>query len=259
MGNEEQKGIQVAIEVFNRYEMKYMLDEATFHNLMEVLPEYMICDKYNQEGKFYTIANIYYDTKEDALIRASIEKPVYKEKLRLRSYGMAGLDEEVFLEIKKKYKGIVNKRRTTLHLQEAYDLIELGKIPEITDSVNKQVLQEILYFLKCYPLEPKVYLAYDRLAYFGKKEWDFRITFDTNIRTRRKQVRLEYGTQGEALLPPGKWLMEIKSQTAIPLWFTRLLSEYGIHKTSFSKYGTEYKKHLLEMEERKQKGESVYV
>ncbi len=236
----------MAIEVFSRYEKKYLIDERTYKFIVDRLDEYMEADKYSRDGGFYNIANIYYDTSDDAIIRASIDKPIYKEKLRLRSYGVPGLDDKVFLEIKKKYKGLVNKRRTKLRLREAYDLTLNGIAPQDSNYINKQVLSEIQWFLKRYDLEPKVYITYDRRAYFAKGDSDFRVTFDTNMRTRRTDVGLENGNHGELLVGNELWLMEVKSFMAVPLWFTKILSEAGVQPTSFSKYGTEYKKYLIE-------------
>ena len=110
----------MAIEIFNRYEHKYKLDTKTFNKVLEIMDEHMELDSHCGEHSLYTIANIYYDTKDNSLIRESLSKPAYKEKLRLRSYGVPDMDSKVFLEIKKKYRGLVNKRRTTLELGEAY-------------------------------------------------------------------------------------------------------------------------------------------
>ena len=121
------------------------------------------------------------------------------------------MDSNVFLEIKKKYRGLVNKRRTTLELGEAYDFIETGVKPELQDYMNGQVLNELEYCLNLYDLEPKVYIAYDRLAYFEKGNDDLRISFDTNIRTRRSDLSLESGDHGKRLLNSDVWLMEIKT------------------------------------------------
>lgn len=245
----------MAIEVFSRYEKKYLLTEEAYLWLLEHISKRMEPDKFNKDGKLYNIANIYYDTPNDALIRASIEKPVYKEKLRLRSYGVPGLNDKVFLEIKKKYKGLVNKRRTTLRLFEAYELMGQGKDPGGQPYINRQVLEEIKYFIQLYDLKPKVYLTYDRQAFFSKDNHDFRLTFDTNIRSRRCDVGLEKGNQGELLIDNAFWLMEIKSTEAIPLWFTELLSEKQLFPVSFSKYGTEYKKMVQQTGRNVQKGE----
>ena len=239
----------MAIEIFNRYEHKYKLDTKTFNKVLEIMDEHMELDSHCGEHSLYTIANIYYDTKDNSLIRESLSKPAYKEKLRLRSYGVPDMDSKVFLEIKKKYRGLVNKRRTTLELGEAYDFIETGVKPELQDYMNGQVLNELEYCLNLYDLEPKVYIAYDRLAYFEKGNDDLRISFDTNIRTRRSDLLLESGDHGKRLLDSDVWLMEIKTSLAKPLWLCEMLSEFEIRSSSFSKYGTEYKNMMARQKE----------
>ena len=231
----------MAIEVFNRYEHKYILNQQQYDEMIKVMNEHMNPDPYNKGGKPYTITNIYYDTQDDHLIRASLSKPIYKEKLRLRSYGVPKDGQKVFLEIKKKYNGIVNKRRTTLKLDEAYKFVGSGEKPEIESYMNKQVINEISYFLKVYDLKPKLYLAYDRIAYFEKGNDDLRISFDQNIRSRREDVQLEIGDHGNLLLEEGQYLMEIKTSLAMPLWLTHTLARLNLKRQSFSKYGAEFK------------------
>lgn len=239
----------MAIEVFNRYEHKYLLDEATFERVIQVMDAHMVIDAHNPSHKPYTIANIYFDTPDDYLIRTSLSKPEYKEKLRLRSYGVPKANSTVFLEIKKKFKGIVNKRRTALTLSEAYAFVETGKSPELKEYMNKQVLSELEYFLKIYDLSPKLYLAYDRIAYFEKDNSDLRVSFDMHIRSRRYDLALEHGAYGKKLLPDGVCLMEIKTSLAKPLWLTKMLAELDIKRVSFSKYGTEFKYTVNHIEE----------
>jgi SPX domain protein involved in polyphosphate accumulation len=241
----------MAIEVFNRRETKFLVDKDTYKDIQKELLKYMELDAYNKKHEFYTISNIYFDTKDNYLIRNSLAKPKYKEKLRLRAYGVPNEDEKVYLEIKKKVCGLVNKRRTTLRLKEAYDFVNTGIKPELKDYMNKQVINEIEYILKIYDLSPKLYLAYDRKAMFGKDNRDLRITFDTNIRTRREDLRLEFGDYGENLLDTDKWLMEVKAEKSIPLWLSKLLSEHKIVSTSFSKYGEEYQRMLITNRARK--------
>lgn len=230
--------------VFNRYEKKYLMPEIVYQELRQRLEPRMNEDEYG----LHTICNIYYDTHESDLIRRSIEKPVYKEKLRLRSYGIPEMDSTVFLEIKKKYKKVVNKRRIPLTLQEAYDYVEKGIRPQ----KDSQILREIDFFLQRYSLERGIYLAYDRIALYGKENPDFRVTFDRKIRSRHRDMGLEKGDYGELLLPEGYYLMESKIMGAAPLWFTEILSELAIYPVSFSKYGNIYRKehdtfHLDEM------------
>lgn len=231
----------MAIEVFNRYEHKYMLDRKTFEKVIKIMDEHMIMDSHNEGHKPYTIANIYFDTPDDYLIRTSLSKPEYKEKLRLRAYGVPDRESKVFLEIKKKFHGIVNKRRTKLKLAEAYSFVASGIAPNPQEYMNAQVLHELEYFLKIYDLSPKLYLAYDRIAYFEKDNRDLRISFDMNIRSRRYDLALEKGDYGELLLPEGIYLMEIKTSLAKPLWLTHMLADFEIKRTRFSKYGTEFK------------------
>lgn len=238
----------MALEVFNRYEKKYIMDEKTFNQLLIRLSDYMVLDAYNVDHQFYSISNIYYDTVDDELIRNSVEKPIYKEKLRVRSYGIPSLEDRVYVEIKKKYKGIVNKRRTSLTLDEAYDYLNHNVYPNLNQpQINQQVLKEIDYFKNFYQIVPKVHISYDRRAYFEKDDGDFRLTFDTNIKARRDHIRLEAGNYGERLLEEGKFLMEMKISNAVPLWFTKLMSEFGIYPATFSKYGTEYMNYINKM------------
>lgn len=235
----------MAIEVFNRIEKKYLISEDIYDKFYEAIKDYMDVDEFCQNGKFYSINNIYFDTDENDLIRTSLDKPVYKEKLRLRSYGVPKLEDKVFLEIKKKYRGIVNKRRTILTLQQAYDFLFDGIIPSEGDYLNEQVIKELDFFMKFYSPKAKLFLAYDRMAMFGKEDNDLRITFDRNIRTRRDNLRLEKGDEGSQLLEKGMVLLEIKTPTSFPLWLTSILTENDMKGVSFSKYGTEYKNYVL--------------
>lgn len=243
----------MAVEIFNRYEKKYMIDTDTYDALFKELSEYMKPDKHCLNGNHYSICNIYYDTDTDELIRRSIDKPVYKEKLRLRSYGKPDDDSEAFIEIKKKYKGIVNKRRTTMTLRQALDFLETGEYPE-SEGISRQVMNEIDYFLRIYPVKPKVYISYDRVALYGLEDEGFRVTFDTNIQTRRADLDLRNGAYGDQLLPEGKVLMEAKISGGFPIWFSRILAEHEVYPASFSKYGTEYKKYF-----NNNKGDLTYV
>ena len=246
----------MSIEVFNRYEKKYILDEDIYMNLKNEISGYMEPDKYNKEGKIYTISNIYYDTINNDLITRSIQKPIYKEKLRLRGYGVPKLDDMVFLEIKKKYDGIVNKRRSSMKLGEAVKMLETGRMEELQPYMNEQIIHEIEYMLSNMEIVPALYLAYDRYAYFDVADRDFRLTFDFNVRSRREDLDLTKGDYGELLFDEGTIIMEMKASNAVPLWFAKVLSKYKLYPVSVSKYGTEFKKKLLEtMSERNDKDE----
>ena len=223
--------------VFKRVEKKFLLTRVKYNLLLERLEEYMCADDY---GK-HTIGNIYYDTDTYALISHSIEKPNYKEKLRVRSYGVPNGDSKVFIEIKKKYDGVVYKRRIALPLDEAKAYLEEGMRPK----KETQILKEIDYFLGFYQPKPKLFLAYDRIAYFGKEDKEVRVTFDHNIRSRDYDLSLDKGDYGTLLLSDDQYLMEVKVAGAMPNWMARLFSELEIYPTSFSKYGNIYKQSII--------------
>lgn len=228
------------INVFKRVEKKYLLSEDLYQKLFEKINNYITVDTYD----FSTICNIYFDTDDYLLVNRSIEKPIYKEKVRLRSYGVPKKNSKVFLEIKKKYKGVVGKRRVSAPLKEFYTYFDIGKYP----NVDTQIMNEINYCFKFYNLKPKVFLAYDRYSYKGKDDSNFRITFDKNIRSRTDNLYLEKGDNGMLLLDKNCYIMEVKTLGAYPLWFAQLLSELNIYPTSFSKYGNVYKKQIFKKE-----------
>ena len=234
-------------EVFRRIEKKYILDEQTYEKLTKRLEGRFVRDRYYKS----TICNIYYDTPTHQLVRNSIEKPVYKEKLRVRSYGVPNEDSLVFVELKKKYKGVVYKRRVEMSLKEARDFIA-GK--EIT-HVNEQIENELRYFLKFYEgIAPAMYLSYDRLAFCGAEDPSLRLTFDSHVLYREEQKELDKGIWGKELLPAGTRVMEIKIPNAMPLWLSAILDELKIYPASFSKYGTAY---LNELSEKIHKGKVI--
>lgn len=221
---------------FKRYEKKYLLTEAQYEAMRLGMAEYMIPD----EHPSYSISNIYYDTERYDLIRASLEKPVYKEKLRMRSYGVPGSRDTVFVELKKKFDGVVYKRRITMEMQDAA-LYLYGA----HKGDGSQISREIDYFLRLYRPERKVFIAYDREAYAAADGGELRITFDTALRARSNDVDLRLGDHGAPLLPDGIYLMEVKIPGAAPLWLARLMAENHIFATSFSKYGAYYNQFVL--------------
>ena len=239
----------MAIEVFNRHEKKYQLDYDKFYKLKNDISDYMELDKNNKRGKSYVIANLYYDTEDSYLIRHSLQKPTYKEKLRLRTYGVPDENKKVFLEIKKKVNGTVNKRRSSIVLNDAYAFLETGDMPELAPYMNGQVLKEVDYILEKKILKPKVYLAYDRTAYFSIEDQDLRISFDSDIRYRENHLRLEEGDFGKLILPKESYLMEIKTSKAMPTWICNLLSKHKIYSSSFSKYGYVYQNCINQINE----------
>ena len=253
----------MAQEIFKRVEEKWLLPKEEYERLLPELRKHMEEDAY---GK-YTISNIYYDTTDFRLIRESLEKPVYKEKLRLRLYGDADENGKVFAEIKKKYKGIVYKRRIGMKLRDARRWLNYGIAPaekgldgvapaegKKASFTERQIFREISYMKDRYSLRPAVFIAYDRTALAGTEDPELRVTFDTNIRCRTEEPDLAAGMQGMQLLPPDTVLMEVKIPGAMPLWMAELFERITPYQQSFSKYGAYYEYLMKEKMKEKNKG-----
>ena len=220
-----------------RYELKYLLTGEQTDYLRKMLRGHMEPDQYGRTS----IASLYYDTPTYQLIRTSVEKPLFKEKIRLRSYGIATEESPVFLELKRKAYGIVYKRRveTTVPLVHKFFSGE-GDI-----CAPGQINREITAFRDFYKtLVPSCLIIYDRTAYF-EPCGDLRLTIDENPRYRADNLTLTHSMDGTSLLDEGRTILEIKVQDAMPLWLAGILSSGKISKGSFSKYGEAYRQQLI--------------
>lgn len=218
--------------VFRRYEKKYLVTQEQYDRLAAVFAPRMERDRFSES----TISNIYYDTPDFRLIRRSLDRLAYKEKLRLRTYRTPHADTEAFVEIKKKYDHVVYKRRIGMNYQQAVDYLAGAPAPEKT-----QISDEIDWFCRFYEgIRPAMCIFYDRLAVFDREQPDLRVTFDSGIRWRMDDLDLAHGTRGRLLLAPSVRLMEIKIPGAAPVWLARALSDAGVFPSRFSKYGAAY-------------------
>ena len=225
------------IVVMKRYELKYLLDSAQTDFLVKSLEGHMKLDQYGRTS----IASLYYDTPNYRLIRTSVEKPEFKEKIRLRSYGLATETSPVYLELKRKAYGIVYKRR----VQSTIPLVKKFFAGSGDICAGGQINREITYFRDYYgTLVPACLIIYDREAFF-EPGGDLRLTIDHNPRYRTDHLTLTHSMDGTLLRPPGNTILEIKVQEAMPLWLTHILDEGQIYKNSFSKYGEAFRQQLV--------------
>lgn len=240
--------------VFKRKEIKYLLSSEERNALLPILEAHMEPDAFAHNS----ISNLYYDTPDFRMVRRSLEKPMYKEKLRLRSYGTPENTSTVFSEIKKKAMGIVYKRRISLPYQEAVSFLSGQQIAstdtcsgttrqiastDMCDGTTRQILHELDWMLASYEnLSPRVFLSYERDSYKGISDPSLRLTLDQDILFRTDRLDLREGAFGEAILLPDQTLMEVKISNAAPLWLAQALSEIGIFPVSFSKYGRAYER-----------------
>lgn len=224
-------------QVFRRDEKKYLLSPQQKSALLSTIDAQLQPDQYFQS----TVSSLYFDTPNHDLIINSISKPIYKQKFRLRSYDTPSLDDDVFLESKIKYHGIVSKRRFKINLRTFYNYLRQGKPAQLVSADSPQIACEMDYLFRFYQLQPAWLIAYDRTSYCGKEHPSLRITFDDNIRGRQDHLRLEQGSKGKNYFSDGTCVMEIKALSAMPLWLVQALSQLKIYPVSFTKYGNIYK------------------
>lgn len=223
-------------DFFRRVEKKYVINKKQYEALQNAMQDKMEEDEHGKS----TIYNVYYDTEQYDLIKHSITKPIFKDKVRIRSYNIPTQNSKVYLEIKRKYDGIVSKRRIETSLEKFYECFKNQK-----ETAEGQVEKELTYYFKHYHLIPTMFLSYERNAYYEKGNSDFRITFDTNIIARDYDLQMEKGNYGTVILGKDDYVMEIKTLGAMPIWFVHLLDELNIYSAGFSKYGEAYQELIL--------------
>jgi len=222
-------------ETFRRVEKKYLLNDKEYKSIIKIIKKHLKDDPFGKN----TIMSLYLDTDDGLLINKSLEKPIYKDKIRIRSYGISKPSSIVYLEIKRKYKGMVAKRRVEMTLKEALEYLKTGKKP-----IDNQVMNEIDYLIHYYDVHPKITIIYDREGYVSD---DLRITIDKNIRYRQTDLDLTNGSGGKKLYKDNIYIMEVKALNTMPLWLVDIITSLNIKPVSFSKYGEIYKTELEEM------------
>ena len=223
-------------DFFRRVEKKYVINKNQYEILQKAMQDKMLEDEHGKS----TIYNVYYDTEQYDLIKHSITKPIFKDKVRIRSYNAPTQNSKVYLEIKRKYDGVVSKRRIETSLDKFYECFKSQK-----ETAKGQVEKELTYYFKHYRLIPTMFLSYERNAYYEKENSDFRLTFDTNIIARDYDLQMEKGNYGTVILGKDNYVMEIKTLGAMPIWFVHLLNELNIYPAGFSKYGEAYQELIL--------------
>jgi SPX domain protein involved in polyphosphate accumulation len=223
--------------IFKRYEKKYLVTREQGTALQELFLRHMEADRYGS----YLVQNLYFDTDNWDAIRESVDKPIYKEKMRLRCYGVPQQGTDLFLELKKKYKGIVYKRRVAIPSASLS-----GKtVRDAVCTEPSQIARELGFYLKSNAVSEKIYIAYRRVALAGVQDDGLRVTFDTDLCFRTDRLDFTHPHVGLPILPGNDMLMEIKTLGGMPMWMVRILSESKIYPTTFSKYGVCYTEHIL--------------
>ncbi|MCL1787878.1 MAG: polyphosphate polymerase domain-containing protein [Defluviitaleaceae bacterium] len=221
--------------IFRRQEVKFVITDAQRGQIYDFVAGRIPPDVF---GK-YLVQSLYFDTDHWDVICTSIDKPLFKEKLRLRCYGVPNLHSTMYLELKKKYRGIVHKRRIAFPMAE----LEHKSVRDIAAADTTQVGRELNFYLQSMPVHEKVHISYHRAAF--EDDSGLRITFDTDVRFRTNLLDYQHPDGGRPILPPGLTVIEVKTLGGIPMWLARAFSNLSIYPTSFSKYGVGYKKYIV--------------
>jgi len=222
--------------IFKRYEKKYLVTREQYAALENVLSRHMEPDRFGE----YLVQNLYYDTDGWDIVRTSIEKPAYKEKMRLRCYGEINPESRLFLELKKKYNGIVYKRRVAIPAKT----LSGGFVGNLIPDGASQIAREIDFYMKSNAVSAKIYISYWRAAFVGTADKELRVTVDSDIRFRLDCLDYSRPKDGKTILPRDKMIMEIKTHGGMPMWLARALCENKIFPTPFSKFGICYTNHI---------------
>ncbi|ABR46539.1 conserved hypothetical protein [Alkaliphilus metalliredigens QYMF] len=234
-------------EVFNRYEFKYVINMNQYKQVLKALKGRIEVDGNGDPDGFYKILSLYYDSDADTFFHETIDGTTFRQKLRLRAYNHVTMEDDVFLEVKQKHNGVVNKRRTQMRVKDAYDFLKLGvdqKALQQYASSNKQILNEIHFLKEFHLLTPKILVSYDRQAFQGIEEKDLRVTFDTNLRKQEFDLRIDGANLGTQFMGSDVSVLEVKVNDRIPLWLSRTLNECGCYRQSVSKYCIGYQQSL---------------
>ncbi len=246
----------MATMTFKRKEMKYIMSEAQWESFMESISPHIDPTDFPVSE----IRNLYLDTDDYEMIRRSIAKPVFKEKLRIRSYGDYAGTGRMFYEMKKKFKGIVYKRRFDVTKEMAGEEEVPIRFSDVDPFKDKsQTVREWNYWLaQNDDLKPRFFLSYDRWAYWGKENQEVRLTFDRNLTWREEDLQLSGEVYGHRLLE-GQVLLEIKVPGSMPLWLSKPLSELGIYPVSYSKIGSAYSQSMKQQSPVYEPGKLMHV
>lgn len=235
--------ISIAQEIFKRFELKYLLTQAEYRALRQEILPHMTYDTYGDpEGK-YNIISLYYESADKVIYHETMNKLRFRQKLRLRVYDNVTLEDNSFIEIKQKFKNVVNKRRSILPLKDAYRLLAQPYDEELiatANASNQQILREALHFKDLYDLNPATVVSYDRQAFSGirENEQDLRVTFDYNLMCRANDLAVENGPDGLHFVDQDLVILEVKVSNSVPFWLSRILSDFNFSRQGFSKFCT---------------------
>jgi SPX domain protein involved in polyphosphate accumulation len=230
------------IKLFNRYELKYILNLEQYYQFSEILPNYLQVDERGDQHGRYKIISLYYDTDDYKAYWDKVEGHKFRRKVRIRVYGSEPVTPETlcFAEIKQRINKTLQKKRVYIPYAEAEALCGASEdIPSEAKMSEEElaVTSEIRYLQSSLQLRPACVVAYDRMAFDGSEYEDgLRITFDTNLKGRTHDLSLLSHVPNQFFVSPGYCIMEVKVNYRVPYWLTELVGKHGLTLRRISKY-----------------------
>ena len=223
-----------------RHEIKYVVDLHKVDDFFRDIEPFCRFDEHADQTHSYEIASVYYDTKDLRFFWDREESVGYRRKIRLRSYNKNNESIALFIEIKEKHKQLVAKKRINMRDRHILDLgIPHNELPlsmVIENLEDTEAAREMAYLHDRLDLFPVVNVRYIRKAYIPVTEHDMRITLDTRITAGGHSLPVYDKDSEKFILAPDQGVLEIKTNSSIPLWLYSVMKRYDFIHHRFSKY-----------------------
>lgn len=223
---------------FNRYEIKYLLDELKIPALRDELAARMGTDPFSPRGG-YPVTSLYYDTADLRFYWEKIEGLRFRRKLRMRLYGAPAdcTDEtSVQIEIKQRVNRVTQKRRIALPYGQARRWLD-GREEITCEDHQRSFVNEVTTLIGNLDLRPIVTTGYLREAFVGRDaDLGLRVTIDHKVHGRDRDFNFASGAENRYIIPPKLAIVEIKANERVPYWVTDLAARSEMSVVRVSKY-----------------------
>tara|TARA_B100000795_G_C22790402_1_gene436658 strand:+ start:612 stop:1358 length:747 start_codon:yes stop_codon:yes gene_type:complete len=227
------------VEEFHRYEFKYVINNDMAIILQDEIENFMNYDGYIHEelGNAYLVRSLYFDNVFASNFFEKIDGVRYRTKFRLRTYSKKNDNSSpLFLEQKGRHLNRVFKSRCLINTEDLGMFISENKYSELTNIYQNEVAEDFVFQGYKKKLKPRVLVDYIRKPYTSNYDSNFRITFDSSIKSQESSSLFPKDDFRIVQSLPGYVIMEVKFHRRIPAWFHRILQTHNLSRVSISKF-----------------------
>jgi hypothetical protein len=220
----------------SRYECKYLVLEAWVPEIRRIIGPFVRPDRFApQAGGMYRISSLYLDSPDLQLLRMAREGWSERMKLRARTYSERQ-EDPVFLEVKRRFNGVVHKTRARLARAEVRAPLRSHAWGAPARSGPSE-LRQFVHLAQHFAVRPVRHVRYLREAYESRGGEPVRVTFD-------RALEQAEGRDGELSPDGSRWrplglegvVLELKFTGGFPLWMGALVARFELERRSISKY-----------------------